>query len=73
MLAGEHFGRGHESGLVLVGDGDQQGVDRHSRFAGANVGLQQPLHWPIRGQIPADRGDGPVLILRQANGNSRRM
>ena len=36
---------------MLVGDGDEQGVDGDGGLAGADVRLQQPLHRPIARQI----------------------
>ena len=68
VLPGQDFRGSHQGGLVLVGDGDQQGVDGDRGLAGADVGLEQPLHGPVARQIPADRTDRPVLIGRQREG-----
>ena len=54
--------------LMLVGDGGEEGVDGHGRFAGAHVGLQQPLHGPVAGQVAAHVGDGLVLIGGEREG-----
>ena len=68
VLAGQHLGRGHQRRLVLVGDGDEQGVDRDGGLARADVGLEEPLHRPVAGQVAADLGDGPVLVAGQREG-----
>ena len=44
MLAGEHFGGGHEHGLEPVGHGQKHGVDRHDCLPRADVALEQPVH-----------------------------
>ena len=50
---------------MLVGNGNEQGIDGDRGLAGADVGLQKPLHRPIARQILDDRGDGAVLIAGQ--------
>jgi len=51
---------------MLVGDRHQQGVHGDRRLAGAHVGLQQPLHRPVAGQVAAHIGHRLVLVGGQA-------
>ena len=62
VLPGQHLGRGHQRRLMLVGHRHEQGVDGDGRLAGADVGLQEPLHRPFAGQVAANVGDGLVLV-----------
>ena len=66
MLADEHLSRRHQYGLMFVGHGDQQGVHRHRRFTRADIGLQQPLHGTVAGQV-ADLNLRVVLALNELN------
>ena len=45
VLGGEYFGRSHDGGLGLVGDGEQGGIDCDDGFAGADVALEEAVHW----------------------------
>ncbi len=65
VLPGQHLGRGHQGGLMLVGHGDEQGVDGDGGLARADVGLEEPLHRPFAGQVAADLGDDLVLVAGQ--------
>ena len=44
VLLGENFGRRHERHLQAVLHGDEGHEQRHDRFAGADIALQQPVH-----------------------------
>ena len=44
MLAREDFGRRHQRGLAARLDHGGAGEQRHHRFAGADIALQQPQH-----------------------------
>ncbi len=65
MLPGQDFGGCHQRGLVLVRDRYQQGVDGDRGLAGADVGLEQPLHGARAGQVEADFADRLILVGRQ--------
>ena len=44
MLGGKNLSWSHECGLVAVFDGDEGGLHRNDRFAGAYVALQEAAH-----------------------------
>ena len=65
VLPGQHLGRSHQHGLVLVGHRDQQRVDRYRRFAGPDVGLQKALHRHRARQIRVELADRLLLVRGQ--------
>ena len=54
MLFGEHLRGGHEHGLVPGPDRLQHGGERHHRFAGADLALQETLHRMVAGHVGSD-------------------
>ncbi len=65
MLAREQLGRRHESGLPSGLDHAGRGDQRHHRFAGADVALQQPQHALRQSEVVDDVVDRLLLRMRQ--------
>ena len=68
VLAGQDLRRGHDRGLKTVRDGQKDGVNRHGRFAAADVSLEQPVHRPAGSRIARNVADRLELALRQVVG-----
>ncbi len=68
MLTGENFGRRHEGRLTSGFDHGGGGDQRHHRFAGADVALQQAQHALRTGKIGDDVVDRLLLRMGERIG-----
>lgn len=66
VLIGENFGGGHQDGLTPSRDGSEHCVDGDGCFAGAHVGLQEPVHWLGQGKVASNVVGGLVLSRSKA-------
>ena len=65
VLARQNFGRRHEGGLAAGFDHRRCRDQRHYRFAGADVALQQSQHALRQRQVVDDVVDRPLLRMGQ--------
>ena len=65
VLFGEHLRRRHQHGLSAGTDRLQHGCERHHRFAGADLTLQETLHRAVLFHIGGDDVDDLALAVGQ--------
>ena len=68
MLLGQNLRRRHERRLIARFDREQNGGDGDDGFPGANITLQQPVHWMLRCQVLPDFLDHFFLRSGQFEG-----
>ena len=66
MLLCQQFCGSHDSSLVAVEGGSQQGGSGHSRFTGANITLEKAAHGFALGKVSEDFADDQLLSVRKS-------
>ena len=68
MLLRQDFGRSHQGPLPASTDGAEQRGNRHNRFTGAHIPLDQPGHGFGTLQISLDLSKNPLLRPGEGKG-----
>ena len=64
MLFRQNTGRGHDSRLHTVGNGNRAGQGGDDGLTATNIPLEEPVHRHILGNVAADIVNGPPLSPR---------